>query len=80
MIGPFSQFVLWEQAEPHRRSSAGGGGGGGGSGRSGCTAVEQSFSEGVSSLLLTAKPAEKARGAPPSDPHPGANWEFPPSY
>lgn len=22
MIGSFSQFVLWEQAEPHRRSSA----------------------------------------------------------
>lgn len=36
--------------------------------------------EGFSFLLLTAKPAKKARGAPSSNSHHGENWEFPPSY
>lgn len=43
-------------------------------------AAENLSSKGFSSLLLCTKLAKKARGAPLSDPHHGANSEFPLSY
>lgn len=67
-------------AEPCRRSSAEGEGEGWGTGRSGCVAAEILSSKGFSSLLLCTKLAKKAMGTPLSDPHHGANWEFPLSY